>query len=419
MSRPSPARAAVLLAPVAQGAIEAVVYGYGPLHLRQALGETRLTVVTLFLGATALATFLVAGAWGRLGDRTGRPVELMAAGLAGAGLGLYLLPAARTSAAFIAAAVASAGLLAGVVPLGVAWLTVRSPRRPALEAARFYRGRSAGWAVGSFGTSYLVGTGGIPGVAQALRAGSFLALLAALGLGLAAIRARREASAADAGSPEAVRPGHPDPGATGPEPGATEPAVLGPIWRNPFVTGVALTVVLTATGNEAFFAVLAPYLTEFLRGPATLVGLAVGIASTLGIAVIGPVGHLADRWGPERVLFLGTAGYVVMYAVVVLARDPIAVAAAFAAPLYPFLSTGATGVLARRTPARRRGEAIGLYEGSAALAAAAGSLGAGLIADAHGLRWVPVVSISLAAAGALAAWTRVVRARGVPGSRLL
>lgn len=416
MSRPAAARAAVLFAPVAQGTIEAVVYGYGPLHLRQALGEDSLTVVTLFMGATALVTFLVAGAWGRLGDRSGRTLELMAGGLAGAGVGLYLLPAGRTPAAFIALAVASAGLLAAVGPLGVAWLTVRSPRQPALEAARFYRGRSIGWAVGSFGTSYLVRAGGIAGVTRAFWAGGGLALVAALTLAAAALRRRRPApigGAALLGTAPARRP---DPGPAAAEPGAPEPAA-GPIWRNPFVAGVALTVVLTAAGNEAFFAVLATYLTEFLGGPPSLVGLSLGVASTLGIAVIGPVGHLADRWGPERVLFLGTLGYTAMYALVILARNPVAVTAAFAVPLYPFLSTGATGVLARRTSARRRGEAIGLYEGGAALAATAGSLAAGLVADALGLPWVPVLSVSLAAAGALAAWTRVVRAPAALRSR--
>ena len=39
-----------------------------------------------------------------------------------------------------------------------------------------------------------------------------------------------------------------------------------PIWRFPEVVAIAAAVLLTASGNEAFFAVFSAYLTEFLGG---------------------------------------------------------------------------------------------------------------------------------------------------------
>src|SRR5690606_10473861 len=106
-----------------------------------------------------------------------------------------------------------------------------------------------------------------------------------------------------------------------------------------------------------------------------------------------PVGRLADRWGPRRVFTLGIAGYVGMYALICAFRTPAATVAAFALPLYPLTATGATGVISRTLPAARRGEAIGVYEGSAALAASLGSVAGGLVADAAGLAHVPLVSL--------------------------
>lgn len=183
------------------------------------------------------------------------------------------------------------------------------------------------------------------------------------------------------------------------------------IWRYPVVVAIAATVLFTLAGNEAFFAVLGVYFTEYLGGSSGQVGVTLGIASVLGILVMAPAGRLADRWGPERVFTLGAGGYLLMYALIVLARDPLATMAAFSLPLYPFVATGATGVLSRSTPPARRGEAVGMYEGSAALAASLGSLIGGLVADLVGIGRVPVVSWVLVLGGFGVAWRFVLRRR--------
>lgn len=419
-------RLPVLLPAAAEGAASAAVYAYGPLYMRQVLGEPRLTVITLMLAIAALAWFFAAGAWGRVGDRARRPLVLVGWALILSGAVQAALPFVPGSAAFIAGVVVWSCLLAAIAPLSVSWLTLQAPDRPAQEAAGFYRMRSVGWTVGSIGASLLVSLldlGGIP-AAILITAGTSavvgVAVLAGLRRTLAtAVETRTGAGAATApetGPPrESGPPGEPGPSREPGSPadaGAAAPAeagasASGPIWRFHAVWTLAAVILLTVTGNEAFFAVLGPYLTEYLAGSLEYIGISMGVASFLGIVVVGPLGRLADRWGAERVLLLGCLGYAAMYGLMVLWRDPLATLVLFGLPVFPFMSTGATGTLARRTPARRRGEAIGVYEGTSALAGAVGSVLGGTVADAAGLASVPVMSFLLAVGGLLVAWTRL------------
>lgn len=404
----------LLLAAAAEATAGVTIYAYGPVFMRQAIGEPRLTVITLATGLASLATFLMAGRWGRWGDRTGRPERLVALGLAGAACTLVALPGVRSSALFTALMVVTTSFLAAVVPLSLAWLTVRHPERPGEAAAILYQARSAGWALGSFGSGWLAGRWDLAGIAGAMWLSAGLATAAAMATGLFmhGARAAEPAYTAYTGARPAAGP---DAGSSGSSPARPGPGarmgVAAPVWRYPAVVATAATAVLTLAGNDAFFGVFGPYLTEYLGGSSGQIGLALGISSVLGIAVLAPSGRLADRWGPERVFMVGAAGYVVMYALVLSARHPWAATAAFALPMYPLIATGATGIISRNTPPERRGEAVGLYEGSAALAASLGSIMGGVTADLAGLGRVPALSWGLVAAGCLVAWRFVLGRR--------
>src|SRR5690606_1244425 len=69
-------RLPAVLPGAAEGAASAAVLGYGPLYMRQVLGEPRLSVTTLMLAIAALVWFLAAAGWGRLGDRVRQPLAL-------------------------------------------------------------------------------------------------------------------------------------------------------------------------------------------------------------------------------------------------------------------------------------------------------------------------------------------------------
>lgn len=422
-----------LLAAAVEGMAGVAVYAYAPVFMRQALGEPRLAVAASGLALASLATFLMAGRWGRWGDLTGRPARLVAVGMVGAAAALALLPLVPSSAAFVALLVTTTGFLAAVMPLSVAWLTLRHADRPGEAAAVLYRARSVGWAAGSFGSGWLAERAGMTGVELSFWFASAMALVAAGVVAALATRAPAPAVAAAGGEGAASLPADPgpdEPGAGGPgssaaaahrpdpplrravtvtpsplpAPVTSAAASAPPVWRYPAVVAIAVAVLFTAAGNEAFFAVFGPYLTEYLNGSSGQVGWALGIASTLGIVIMAPVGRLADRWGPQRIFTLGILGYVAMYGLISAFRTPLATVAAFALPLYPLTATGATGIISRTIPPARRGEGVGIYEGSAALAASLGGAVGGLVADLAGLGSVPLVALALALAGAVVAW---------------
>lgn len=390
-----------------EGTASAAVFGYGPLYMRQVLGEPSLAVTTLMLALTGVVWFGFAALWGRLGDRFGNPLPLVAWSLAFSAAGLALLPMASGSAAFIAGTVFWSAVQAAVVPLGVSWLTLLCPERPSEAAAGLYRMRFVGWTLGSMGTGALISGLDLAGISLGYWLTAGLAGGSAL-WSAATVRRRQvaepsgRAGAGPIGFENAswAEIGQLERGSTSRQ---AARASAGTIWQFRAVTALCTVIMLTSTGNEAFFAVIGPYLTEYLDGAPEWLGLSLGAASLLGVGIIGPLGRAADRRGPEQVFVAGCWAYAIMYGIMTVWRDPVVAAVLFGLPVFPFLSTGATGSLARRTPVERRGEAVGVYEGTSALAGALGSLLGGMLADAAGLDWIPAMSFVLSVVGLLVA----------------
>ncbi len=391
----------LLAAAMAEGAGHVTVYVYGPLFLRQVLGESRFTIVALSMGLSALATFIMANVWGRWGDRKGLSLGLVAAGMSGAVVTLAAMPLMTQSWLFILLAIFSCAALAVVAPLGVAWATAAELKRQGREIARFYRFRSAGWALGSFGCSFLLRDSAGAELGVVFQFSAALVLAASLWLFLGGLAQNRVPA-------RALAPADDRPAASGSS-GVDVPETSDSIWRQPIVTAMALMVLLSLGGNEAFVSLLGPYFTEHLHGPAAWIGLGLGVASVVGVLATGIVGRLVDRRGPVWVLMIGVTGYIAVYGLMAAFRHPVVAIVLFAVPLYPFIATGVTGTLARQTPLSRRGEAMGVFEGSAALASTIGSLTGGVVVDALGLAALPVWSFLLATAGLAVAWTRVLR----------
>ncbi|HHT26075.1 MAG TPA: MFS transporter [Firmicutes bacterium] len=392
----------ILLASVAEGVVLSLLYSYGPLYMWQALAAPSLTQAALSVGLASFAAFVTAGIWGRWGDRFGRKEALIGVGMLLSSGGLAALSLVRNVHLFLALAVLTVTGIAAGAPLGVAWLTLRAPDRPGAAAARYYRARTLGWTLGSYAAGYIVQQLNMQGLIHIFRAGAGLCLLAAMLLFVMALgQHNRQPSYRKVGNPAAADDNTAKP---------SLPQVTGTaVWRQPLVPAVLVAVLLSFGGNEAFMALMGPYLTDYLHGSAAWVGYAVGTASFLGIFVIGRIGKLADRRGPGTVFTLGTYGYALMFLLMTLLRYPSITLMLFTIPLYPFISTGVTGLMVRYVPAAQRGEAIGVYEGTASLATSLGSMAGGVAADVCGLWVTPVFSLLLSGVGALTAWLGVLR----------
>lgn len=382
----------MLIACMAEGMAWALLDGYGPVYMRLALGEPRLSVVALCTGLMSLAAFFMANIWGRQADK-GKPVfGLMRSGLIAAASLTLCFPFVQNSFLYIALCVATSACLAVVAPLSLAWATAQTPEKPGRQASRFYRIRAVGSCLGSFGGSWLVRIAGMKGVLLGLQMTAALFLAGALTLSL-------------------TEKSFPDPRTTlttiTPVPESTG-APTGSVWYNPLISAIAITVFFSFGSNETFFSLVGPYYTEYLSGSAAELGITLGIAHIVGLLAVGPVGRLADWRGPLTVFITGVVGYIGVYGLLSIWHQPLAVLILFAVPVYPFMALGATGVLNRSVPPSQRAEAMGAFEGSAALALAGGSLFAGVGTDLLGLATLPLIALALAVIGAAVALLRVV-----------
>jgi predicted MFS family arabinose efflux permease len=380
----------MLVACMTEGIAWAVLHGYGPLYLRQALGETRLSMVALCTGLMSLTTCVMANVWGRWADRGISTFGLIRGGLTGATAIALLFPWVKHSLLYVMLCMSICACLAGVAPLTLAWATAQNPEQPGRQVSRFYRTRAIGSTLGSFGGSLLVRLTGIEGFVLALRTTAAFFLMAVLALRL-------------------TGPGYTDPRTTRSLGRPVPPHAVGAasLWRDPLVTAMAVAVFFSFGSNETFFSLVGPYYTEYLAGSAADLGLALGVAGIVGLLASGPVGRLVDWRGPRNAFIFGTISYIGVYGLLCLFHSPLAVLILFAVPVYPLIAIGATGLLNQHVAPGQRAEAMATFEGSAALALAGGSLFAGLGTDRLGLAALPFISLILAIVGAAITLLRV------------
>lgn len=397
----------LLLAFVAEGAACGTLHGYGPLYMRQVLGESHFSVVALSTGLISLATFIMANLWGRWADASNNPVGLARGGLLAATALLLLFPLASNTTVYIIIAVLAAGCLAVTAPVGLAWALAQAPQQPGRQTGLCYQARALGFATSSFVGGVVVHMVGISGYLYILQFVAFVVIMAALALRWVS----RWSGAGAAGSVVAEAGQGAGQGAAEPAPvEATAPILkLGSVWQNALVPAIALAVFLSFGSNESFFALLGPYFTEYLGGSPAGLGVALSVAAVIGLLAVGWVGRLADSHQPMVLFRIGVIGYIIVFGLLCLLRQPIAALVLFAVPMQPFIAIGATGLLNQSIPSAHRAEAMGAYEGSAALALAGGSLAAGFGADQFGLAALPLISLGMATAGMVVAFLWVER----------
>lgn len=355
---------AIGLSALARAFADIVLYAYLPVHLYAVLGEQRFAVISLILAVPNLARFAAAGLWGAALDRTGRTRPFLLLGMAAYTLSLAALSAMRDPALTVLTVCALAVPASAYNPSARGYLT-RWPGDGGRALAGWLRAETAGWLAG--------------GLAMAFAAGRHPAALPVTGAVLALSALVALCTVPEPPRGPAGRP-------TGPRGGL---AGLDPlVWRTAGYVGMAVMLA------EAVFAVFGIYLTQFLGGPEWLYGAAITGSTVTALLIYGPLTRAASAGRAPVLLLAAAAGYVVSFALA-LARSPWVVAASFTLPMFAAVRVGATWLAAAGSDEGSRGRAMGAIESAEAVAAALGSLGGGLLADAAGARAVIGTALGL------------------------
>lgn len=401
----------------------ALIMAYLPLYVYQSLGETRLRVISLLFALPSAVVFVANHVWGARADQKGRLKGILLVGLMGYGALLAALSALDNAWIIIATVTVGAAFYAAVAPTMKTWVTlgggtIGGPvaavnasvgNSPPTQKAAFAVGEAVGdvlrfqawgWFVGGLLTGYLLDRFGVS-MPVLLVAGALWSFGVALWVSRALPDVTKPPSATGAAAASAggaIR-------AAGRELARTVSTVYG---RRELLL-LLVTIFLLAMANETFFSVSAIYFTQFLGGSTTLYGLSLGFTTLLGALIYGPIGRFVDRYGSSRGLVVAFGGYAACYLAIALIPSPGVVALAFALPVFPLLVVAATAAVSQLTRAEDRGGGLGSMDAMFALAVLGGSLGGGAIGDAFGLRFVPVLSALLVAAGGMSLFLLVRR----------
>src|SRR5439155_1065261 len=95
-------------------------------------------------------------------------------------------------------------------------------------------------------------------------------------------------------------------------------------YENPRLLQVCVMIFFLVAGNYITWGFFSVFFVEHLHASVHTLGLALGVSSLLGIALMPAVGPLVRRFGGHRVLAVGSTFYIVMYLGMAVTRSPIA-----------------------------------------------------------------------------------------------
>lgn len=354
-----------------------VMAGYAPLYVMERLHGSYF-LASQAVAWPSLATFLGSNLWGAWSRRLGL-ARLVVVGLLGYfGLGVVAL-LARTPWSLVAGLGVLTLFSSALAPAAIAAMT-RAGGAMGNRLALRVRWQSMGWMVSGVAAGYLYGLGRY-GWPLTLAVSGVCALVLAACLAVRLDRSDRSAP---------------------PVPSAARPRT----WQRFLpLLAVVVPVFLVSAGNEGFFASFALYL-RVIQLPVAWVGWSAAVSTALGALAVGWVGRFADRTGGRALLRYVLLGYLIMYGSMAISASPILAIVAFSLPLYPFLMVGSQRAAAETVAAHHHGAVMGLVNGLAGLATAAGITLMGLGDTRFGPRFEPwgataLVVLALAALLAL------------------
>jgi predicted MFS family arabinose efflux permease len=367
-----------------------LIQGFLPLYVRQSLGETHLLAVGAVVAVPALGTFIASNFWGGLSDVNGRLKPFILVGLLGYAAALAGYPLFRNDIMIFLWAGLASLLYGTLAPTLKTYVTLARPDRREHALAYLLMAQSIGWLTGSVGGSRLMEHGLGPGFKIALWIAA--ALLSAQTV-LVALRLR------DYRRDPVARPSR------GWLAGVAQD--LASIYENPRLLALCVLIFFLVAGNYITWGFFSVFFVEHLHASMRTLGVALAVSSLLGIALMPAVGPLVRRFGGHVVLAMGATLYVVMYLGMAVTRNPIAMAALFAMPLYGMVNVSANTLAAQYSGRAQRGGGLGVLNGTYALATIVGPLIGGWLADRSGLGAIPWTSLAFAALASAIAWQAV------------
>lgn len=369
-----------------------LVQGYLPLYVRQSLGVTHFLAVGAVVAIPALGTFIASNFWGGLSDVSGRLKPFVLVGLLGYVAALSVYPFLRGIGGILLWSGLASLFYGTLAPSLKTYVTLARPERREHALAYLLMSQSTGWFAGSVAGSRLLEGAIGPGFRTALWVtAALLGAHAALVAFLLRDQRREPVERRSRGWMAGVAQD------------------LASLYENPRLLQVCVLIFFLVAGNYITWGFFSVFFVEHLHASMRTLGIALGTSSLLGIALMPAVGPLVRRFGGQRVLALATTLYLVMYLGMAVTRNPIAIAALFAMPLFGMVNVSANTLAASYSGQAQRGGGLGVLNGTYALATIVGPLIGGWLADRSGLGAIPWTSLAFAAVATAIAWSTVAR----------
>jgi PPP family 3-phenylpropionic acid transporter len=363
-----------------------------------------LGTVGALIGLYAAVSLVAAPSWGGVADALGDvrgPVLIASVASAAA---IALLAVGQTPLALAVAMALSAAMFAGVIPMIDSQAVQIVGRRERFGLVR--APGSGAFVVVAFATGAIIAAAGPRGMFLAYAPLTLLIGPAAWLL----LRLPRDPSV-----PNAARRA---PGGVGAVAGRAlaglSPATILSVLRSGSYRGLFVASVLIWTSHAAFQDFLSIRVTE-LGGDATAVAATWSLGPIVEIVLMSAFPWLARRYGTERLIVLGSAGFAARAGISALATDPLTIVLAAGvggvgfAFVYVGVVTWVSGAVERRMQATAQGIFTGTSNG---LGAIAGSILGGAIGAAVGLPILFGLAAVGFAVGGVVAWLAIGRGRG-------
>ncbi len=333
-----------------------ILWIFTPLHVFLLGGS--LFIIGVICALPPFASVVTTPIWGHLSDKTGVRKPFIILGTATSGL-LALLYAILTEPFhFLVLTLAIIPFNVAYFPATYALLTERVEMRgESLGKCEAYT--SAGWLIGSL-------VGGLCAESMNLQA-IFIIASASATLGTLIILFGLEEH------PKKRK--HKN----------TENMTFKEILTRPQMKTLFALLLIIYTGTASFSTFFSIYFTETIGGNYALLGISNALATLFGSIVSVPLGKAADKIGRKPIILYSTLGYVILFILLIIVRDPYAVALLWTIPFYVGIYVGFGAMVSDITSEEERARGMSILSISVSIGSGLGAIIGGALGQNFGI----------------------------------